>query len=183
MYDTRYRSAAAVADIGSSTRDCSGCRDSSEQSGEDISKSLTNQFGVGFVVVANHTVRDNSGQQRFNSGKDCDGKCRRNHFLNQLHGDMRKLEGREGGRKLSVDTSDGIDRQLGKIDKRSSYNDCNERAGNFIRYLWPQNHDQKRECADSGSHPVNCIKMFCIGNEFFQKSGRGGFQTDFKEIL
>ena len=51
MHDAGDRGAAAVADVGCGTGDRTGCRDTAENTGKNISESLTDQLGVGFVGI------------------------------------------------------------------------------------------------------------------------------------
>ena len=76
MHDAGDRGAAAVADVGCGTGNRTGCRDATEDAGKNIPESLTDQLGVGFVGITDHSVRDDSGQQGFDACQQRDGKGR-----------------------------------------------------------------------------------------------------------
>ena len=73
MNNTGDGGTPAVFDIGSSTCDRTGCRNAAEEGRTDITDTLGYQLHIGTVVGIDHTVSHNTGQQRFNGCKDCNG--------------------------------------------------------------------------------------------------------------
>lgn len=65
------------------------------------------------------------------------------------------MEGREGGGQLPVNASDGIDRKSDKVHHCGGNDDRNQRAGNFIGHLWPEQHNRNGCKADNGGGPVD----------------------------
>ena len=63
MHHTGNGGTAAVFHIGSSSRDSSGGRDSTEQCGSDVAGTLGDQFHIGTMSAVHHAVRYHAGKQ------------------------------------------------------------------------------------------------------------------------
>ena len=74
--DAGNRSVATIAHVCSSSCNGTRCRNSTEQAGKNISQTLSNQFCIGFMCIADHSVRYNCGKKGFDSCQYCNRKGR-----------------------------------------------------------------------------------------------------------
>ena len=75
MDHTCHRSTSAVFDVCCCTCDRTGCRDTAEQGGNDITCTLGNKLCVGAVLSADHAVCNDAGKQGLDGCQDCDREC------------------------------------------------------------------------------------------------------------
>ena len=108
VHHSRNRCAPAVLDIRCRSRNRSGRRNAAEQCRDDISGSLCNQLHIGAVTAVDHAVRNDTGKQRFDSGKNCYRKG-----IRQDISDGFQTECRNGNRRQLVgnliEIADGVD--------------------------------------------------------------------------
>ena len=90
---------------------------------------------------------------------------------------------REGGRKLSVDTADGIDRKFCKVDNGGRDDNRNQRSRNLVGDFRPEQHDDNGCGAYSGGSPVDGGNICGVGNHFIHEPGRHGCDGESEEIL
>ena len=105
------------------------------------------------------------------------------HLLHQFHGQRRNMRCREGGRKLSVDTADGIDRKFCKVDNGGRDDNRNQRSRNLVGDFRPEQHDDNGCGAYSGGSPVDGGNICGVGNHFIHEPGRHGCDGESEEIL
>ena len=75
MYYTRNRSFTAVVDIGHGSRNSTSSRNSTKEWHYHIGHTLCNEFGIGVVLVAYHTISHHSRKERFDSTEHCNSEC------------------------------------------------------------------------------------------------------------
>ena len=87
MDDTCYGGAAAVVDIGHRTGYGTCGRDTAEERCNHVCHTLSHQFGVGVVAVANGSVGNSSTEQTLNSAQYSYGECHRQKVLQGVEGE------------------------------------------------------------------------------------------------
>ena len=80
MNNSGYRCLATVVDVRHGTGDSTCGGNTSEQRGYDIGCSLCDQFCIGIVAVAYHTVGYSGRQQGFDSSQYGNGDSHRKQF-------------------------------------------------------------------------------------------------------
>src|SRR5690349_17802848 len=81
--------------IRGSSSNGTSCRNPSEQNGTNVSESLSYQFHVGAMPGAEHPIRHNRRQQRFEGSQESNCYRWREHLLHQRqrhYGDVRKWQ-------------------------------------------------------------------------------------------
>ena len=136
MNDSGYRCLTSVVDIRHGTGDSSGGRNTSEQRSYDIGSSLCNQFCIGIVAVAYHTVGYSGRQQRLDSSQYGNGDSHRKQFpdsfpIQRRHNGIGQL--RFNGETVA-DCLDAVDpsKSFHQVNSCRHYDDGNQRAGNFL---------------------------------------------------
>ena len=136
MNNSGYRCLATVVDVRHGTGDSSGGRNTSEQRSYDIGCSLCNQFCIGVVAVAYHTVGYRGRQQRFDSSQYGNGDSYRKQFpdsfpIQRRHNGIGQL--RFNGEAVA-DCLDAVDssESFHQVNSYRHYDDGNQRAGNFL---------------------------------------------------
>ena len=120
MDNSGYRCFTSVVNIRHGTGNGSGSGNTSEQGGYDIGCSLGDQFCIGIVAVAYHTVCYSGGQQGFDGSQYGDGDGYRKQFSDSF-----PIQCRHSGiRQFRFDgetVADGLD----AVDSTESFHQIN----------------------------------------------------------
>ena len=147
MHHTGNRGSAAVLDVRGGSCDRTGCGDSAEERRADIRNALRDQLHIGTVLRADHTVRNDAGEQRFNGCQNRNRERIGQHGADAAECDMRQREfrGRIGD---CIEIADRIDMHPRELYDRCTENDRDQRGGNLLKLLRPENQHRKRQQAD-----------------------------------
>ncbi len=86
MHDAGNRGYSPVFNIRRRARDGACGRNATKEWRAEVCDALANEFGVGVVTLAGHTVRNNSGEKRLDTGKESDGDGRGHHRAERFVG-------------------------------------------------------------------------------------------------
>ena len=184
MDNTGHRGAPAVVDIGHCPCNGSGGRDSSENRSDDIGDAEGDEFGVGIVPCADHTVSHSGREQGFDGSECRDGDGYREEVLHRLPVQGRHLR----FRKACADgesVPDGVDaahsgKCLQQVNRHSDNDDGHERPRNLSGKSRHHCNDEDADKGHSGIPPVDGCDMLEIEDPFAYEVTRNALASERK---
>ena len=180
------RRTRTAADVGGSAGNGPGGGNAAEQRTGHVAHPLCNQFHVGIVLVAGHTVGYHTGKQGFNPGQQCDGHSVGEQHLNAINADLRPMKRRQGGRNGPIPARNGIYRQIEDPDQKRAEYDARHRRGHTGNETPNDEHHHKRCPGDAQRHGrqiLHGLKIDCPFAEKFRRSIRNGQSEKIPHLL
>lgn len=152
MDDARYRSAAAVVDVGHGTGNGAGGGNTAEERRTDVGNALADEFLVGVVVVTAHAVCHSGGKQGLDGTEHGDGQRRGEEELHLFPGDVGHRQRGNLCLDVRIERADGLDAVDAGIaveqeDAYRHHDDGHERSRHLLGELRRQGDDHHAEDA------------------------------------
>ena len=153
---------AAVLDVRCGSGDGACCGDTTEEGREDVGNAFTDEFGIGVVAAANHTIGNNGREEGFNTCQEGNGDGGRNEFANGV-----PLNGGQGGEgeahtlghggEFAADGGHGKAELLQDHGQDGGDNNGDNGAGHLLGNPLPIDTDGNGEQGERNGGPVDGV--------------------------